>query len=252
MKYPSLRLLFALAATLLAGLAHADDVQVAVAANFTAPLKEIAQAFEQQTGHRVIAAFGPTGGLYTQISNGAPFEVFLSADSKTPARLVAEGNAVAGSSFTYAKGKLVLWSAKPDYIDGEGAVLAQNRYRHLAIANPKTAPYGTAAMEVLEGMQLLDAVRPKLVEGSNITQAYQFVATGNAELGFVALSQVSMNGEITHGSAWVVPADRYAPIRQDAVLLKKGQDQAAARAFLDFLKGPEAAMVIESYGYALH
>lgn len=245
------RLTVALGTALLACSVQAGEVQVAVAANFTAPLKEIASAFEQDTGHKLVAAFGPTGAFYTQIHHGAPFEVLLSADDSTPARLESEGAAVAGSRFTYATGKLVLWSAQPGYVDAQGAVLQQAAFRHLAIANPKTAPYGLAATQVLDKLGLQARLAPKLVEGSNISQAQQFVASGNAELGFVALSQVYKDGRIDSGSAWLVPAELYAPIRQDAVLLARGQGNPAARALLDYLKGPKAAALIRAYGYDL-
>lgn len=245
------RLVAALGASLLTSLAHAAEVQVAVAANFSGPLKEIAGQFEKDTGHKLIAAFGPTGGLYAQVKNGAPFEVFLSADDTTPARLEREGDAVAGSRFTYATGKLVLWSATEGYVDDKGEVLKRNAFRHLSIGNPKTAPYGLAATQVLAKLDLGDAVKPKLVEGTNITQAYQFVASGNAELGFVALSQVYKDGRITGGSAWIVPAALYEPIRQDAVILARGSANPAAVAFVDYLKGPKAAAVIKAYGYEL-
>ena len=249
---PSLsRLVAALGASLFAGLTHAAEVHLAVAANFTAPINEIAAAFEKASGHKVIAAFGPTGGLYTQIKHGAPFEVFLAADDSTPARLETEGEILAGSRFTYAIGKLVLWSASAGYVDAQGEVLRRNEFNHLSIGNPKTAPYGLAATQVLARLGLSEAVKPKLVEGTNITQAYQFVATGNAELGFVALSQVFKDGQISGGSAWIVPEDMYEPIRQDAVILNKGKDNPAAAALVDYLKGPKAAAVIKSYGYDL-
>ena len=249
---PSLsRLVAALGASLFAGLTHAAEVHIAVAANFTAPINEIAAAFEKASGHKVIAAFGPTGGLYTQIKHGAPFEVFLAADDSTPARLETEREILAGSRFTYAIGKLVLWSASAGYVDAQGEVLRKNEFNHLSIGNPKTAPYGLAATQVLARLGLSEAVKPKLVEGTNITQAYQFVATGNAELGFVALSQVYKDGQITAGSAWIVPEDMYEPIRQDAVILNKGKDNPAAAALVDYLKGPKAAAVIKSYGYDL-
>ncbi|MBP6760400.1 MAG: molybdate ABC transporter substrate-binding protein [Thauera sp.] len=249
---PSLsRLVAALGASLFAGLTHAAEVHIAVAANFTAPINEIAAAFEKASGHKVIAAFGPTGGLYTQIKHGAPFEVFLAADDSTPARLETEGEILAGSRFTYAIGKLVLWSASVGYVDAQGEVLRRNEFNHLSIGNPKTAPYGLAATQVLARLGLSEAVKPKLVEGTNITQAYQFVATGNAELGFVALSQVFKDGQISGGSAWIVPEDMYEPIRQDAVILNKGKDNPAAAALVDYLKGPKAAAVIKSYGYDL-
>ncbi len=249
---PSLsRLVAALGASLFAGLTHAAEVHIAVAANFTAPINEIAAAFEKASGHKVIAAFGPTGGLYTQIKHGAPFEVFLAADDSTPARLETDGEILAGSRFTYAIGKLVLWSASAGYVDAQGEVLRRNEFNHLSIGNPKTAPYGLAATQVLARLGLSEAVKPKLVEGTNITQAYQFVATGNAELGFVALSQVFKDGQISGGSAWIVPEDMYEPIRQDAVILNKGKDNPAAAALVDYLKGPKAAAVIKSYGYDL-
>ena len=251
MRFSTSRLFAALGMSLVVGMAHADEVQVAVAANFTAPIKDIAAAFEKDTGHKLVASFGPTGGFYSQIKNGAPFEVFFSADDATPAKLVEEGDAVKESRFTYAIGKLVLWSPKANYVDAKGDVLKKNAFEHLSIANPKTAPYGAAAVHVLEKLKLFDAVKPKLVEGSNITQAHQFVATGNAELGFVALSQVYKDGKLTEGSSWLVPSNLYDPIRQDAVILTKGKDSAAAKALVQYMKGPKAAAVIKSYGYDL-
>ncbi|MDH4610758.1 molybdate ABC transporter substrate-binding protein [Pseudomonas sp. BN102] len=231
--------------------ASAAEVQVAVAANFTAPIQAIAKDFEKDTGHKLIAAYGATGQFYTQIKNGAPFEVFLSADDTTPAKLEKEGDAVPGSRFTYAIGTLVLWSAQEGYVDAKGDVLKSGQYKHLSIANPKTAPYGLAATQVLDKLGLTAAVKPKLVEGQNITQALQFVSSGNAELGFVALSQVYKDGKVTSGSAWIVPADMHEPIKQDALVLKKGEANPAAKALVDYLKGPKAAEVIKSYGYQL-
>ncbi|MFC3609221.1 molybdate ABC transporter substrate-binding protein [Stutzerimonas tarimensis] len=245
------RLFAALGFGLLACSVHAAEVTIAVAANFTAPMKEIAEAFEQDTGHTVRTSLGPTGALYTQIKNGAPFEVFLSADDSTPARLESEGDVVEGSRFTYAVGKLVLWSPREDYVDDEGAVLAAGDYRYLSVANPKLAPYGLAAAQVLEKLGLTETVRPKLVEGSNIVQTYQFIATGNAELGFVALSQVYKDGAISSGSAWNVPAEMHDPIRQDAVVLKRGAENPAAAALADYLKGDRAQAIIRSYGYEI-
>ena len=233
------------------GSAHADEVQVAVAANFTAPIQAIAAAFEKDTGHTLIAAYGATGQFYTQIKNGAPFEVFLSADDTTPQKLENEGDTLKGSRFTYAVGTLALWSAKEGYVDARGEVLKHNQFKHLAIANPKAAPYGLAATQVLARQGLTDTVKDKLVEGQNITQAYQFVSTGNAELGFVALSQIFKDGKVTSGSAWIVPASMHDPIKQDAVILNKGKDSAAAKALVDYLKGPKAAAIIKSYGYEL-
>jgi len=244
-----LRIPLFLATLAVSASAAAGEVQVAVAANFTAPMQAIARQFEQDTGHKAVAAFGATGQFYSQIKNGAPFEVFLAADDDRPARLEAEGQTVPGSRFTYAVGALALWSAKPGYVDDQGAVLKQNAFRHLAIANPKAAPYGLAATQLLARLGLAEAVGPKIVEGQSIAQTQQFVATGNAELGFVALSQVYKDGKLTAGSAWRVPASLHDPIKQDAVILAKGQDNPAARAFVDYLKGPKAAGIIESYGY---
>jgi len=231
--------------------ALADEVQVAVAANFTAPAQAIAKVFEQDTGHKLVAAFGATGQFYTQIKNGAPFEVFLSADDATPARLEQEGDTIKGSRFTYATGTLALWSAKPGYVDNQGDVLKTGQFEHLSIANPKTAPYGLAATQVLSRLGLSDAIKAKLVEGQSITQAYQFVSTGNAQLGFVALSQIYKDGQLTSGSAWIVPGNLHDPIKQDAVILSKGKDSVAAKALVDYLKGPKAAAIIKSYGYQL-
>ncbi|WP_213880184.1 molybdate ABC transporter substrate-binding protein [Pseudomonas sp. dw_358] len=243
--------LAALFAALTFNTAWADDVQVAVAANFSAPVQAIAQQFEKDTGHKLLASFGATGQFYTQIKNGAPFEVFLAADDATPAKLEAEGDTVKGSRFTYAVGTLALWSAKEGYVDAKGEVLAKNQYQHLSIANPKAAPYGLAATQVLSKLDLTEATRPKIVEGQNITQAFQFVSTGNAELGFVALSQIYKDGTLTSGSAWIVPASLHDPIRQDAVMLIKGQGNPAAQALMDYLKGPKAVAIIKSYGYEI-
>ncbi|WP_275629304.1 molybdate ABC transporter substrate-binding protein [Pseudomonas sp. 273] len=251
MKHAFARLSLALAACLAAHAALADEVQVAVAANFTAPIQAIAKDFEKDTGHKLVASFGATGQFYAQIKNGAPFEVFLAADDTTPAKLEQEKATVPGSRFTYAIGKLALWSAKDGYVDAKGAVLKQGGFQHLSIANPKTAPYGLAATQVLDKLGLKDKLAGKLVEGQNIGQAYQFVSSGNAELGFVALSQIYKDGKVTGGSAWIVPADLYEPIRQDAVILEKGKDNAAAKALVDYLKGPKAAAVIKAYGYEL-
>ncbi len=231
--------------------ALADEVKVAVAANFTAPMKLIAEAFNQDTGHTAEAAFGATGKFYAQIKNGAPFEVLLSADDATPAKLEAEGMTRTGTRFTYAIGTLVLWSANPDLIKDGAKVLGRNQFRKLAIANPKTAPYGAAAVAVMKALAVDQMLEPKLVQGENIAQTYQFVSTGNAELGFVALSQAFKDGRIGEGSAWIVPADMHDPIRQDAVILKNGENNAAATAFMDYLKGDKAKQIIRSFGYAI-
>lgn len=229
----------------------ADEVKVAVAANFTAPFQALAPAFEKATGHKLVASFGATGQFYAQINNGAPFDVLLSADDTTPARLESENATAPGSRFTYAIGSLVLWSADASYLDGTDAALKAGQFRHLAVANPKAAPYGLAATQVLDRLGLSEAVKTKLVEGQNITQTHQFVSTGNAELGFVALSQVYKDGKLSSGSAWIVPEALYDPIRQDAVILKQGANNPAATALVEYLKGPEATKVIESFGYKL-
>ena len=243
--------LAALITSFTVGTACADDVQVAVAANFTAPIQAIASDFEKDTGHKLIAAYGATGQFYTQIKNGAPFEVFLAADDSTPEKLEKEGDTVPGSRFTYAVGTLALWSAKDGYVDPEGQVLKEGTYQHLAIANPKAAPYGLAATQVLEKMGLTEKVKDKLVEGQNITQAYQFVSTGNAQLGFVALSQIYKDGKVSSGSAWIIPEALHDPIKQDAVILKKGANNPAAKALTEYLKGPKATAIIKSFGYHL-
>jgi molybdate transport system substrate-binding protein len=229
--------------------ALADEVKVAVAANFTAPMQKIAVEFEKDTGHKALVSTGATGAFYAQIKNGAPFEVFLSADDETPAKLEAEGAGVKGSRFTYAIGRLVLWSAKPGFVDARGEVLKKGDFNKLALANPKTAPYGSAALEVMKKLGVQEALQPKIVQGENISQTFQFVSTGNAEVGFVALSQVWQDGVLKSGSAWIVPADLYAPIRQDAILLAKGEGKPAAEALLKYLKGDKAKAVIKSYGY---
>ncbi|MEP6607719.1 MAG: molybdate ABC transporter substrate-binding protein [Burkholderiaceae bacterium] len=229
--------------------ARADEVNVAVASNFTAPINVIAAEFEKDTGHKARLAFGSSGRFYAQIKNGAPFDLFLSADEETPAKLAQEGLADAASRFTYAIGSLVLWSAKPGFVDGKGVVLKANRFSKLAIANPKTAPYGRAAIETLARLGVLSSVEPKFVQGENIAQTFQFVQTGNAELGFIALSQVMQDGSIKDGSAWVVPAEMHHPIRQDAIELSAGRGNAAAAALLAYLKTEKAQRVIRSFGY---
>ncbi len=240
-----------LLASLCAFSASAGEVNVAVAANFTAPMNAIATEFAKDTGHQAKLAFGSTGKFYAQIKNGAPFQMLLSADDETPAKLEQEGLGVPGSRFTYAIGTLVLWSAKEGYVDAKGEVLKQGQFNKLALANPKLAPYGKAAVEVLSGMGLLEAVAPRFVQGENIAQAYQFAMTGNAELGFVALSQVMKSGRITGGSAWIVPGKLHAPIRQDVVILASGKDNAAADALTKYLKGDKAKAIIKSYGYEI-
>lgn len=231
--------------------AHADEVQVAVAANFTGPMQVISVLFERDTGHKASMAFGSTGKFYAQIANGAPFQVLLAADDETPAKLVKEGHAVAGTAFTYAIGKLVLWSADAKLVDAKGEVLKKGGFRHLAVANPKTAPYGAAGMQAMSKLGVTETIKPLIVQGENIAQTHQFIATGAAELGFVAYSQVIKNGAIGSGSGWVVPANLYDPILQDAVILAKGKDKPAALALMNYLKGEKAQAVIKSFGYEL-
>lgn len=230
--------------------AWAQALTVAVAANFSAPAQKIATAFTASSGHKVQIVVGSTGKLYAQIKNGAPFHLLLAADDETPARLVKEGGGVAGSPFTYAVGRLVLWSKQPGLVDAQGAVLRSN-FERLAIADPKVAPYGVAALEVLDKLQLRSQVQARLVQGESIGQAHQFVYTGNAALGFVALSQVMVDGRVSEGSAWVVPATLHSALKQDAVLLQSAQANAAAHAFMSYLKSAPAQALIRSHGYEL-
>jgi molybdate transport system substrate-binding protein len=244
-----LRLWLAMALAALAtscGPVLAAETRVAVAANFTEPAKQIALDFEKATGHRAVLSFGSSGQFYAQIANGAPFHLLLSADEERPRAAEAAGLAAPGTRFTYATGRLVLYSRTPRLVDARGAVLRSGRFRALAIADPRTAPYGVAAIETLRKLRLYETLAPKIVQGASITQAYQFVETGAAELGFVALSQVVGEGG---GSRWLVPAALHAPIAQQAVLLKTGADNAAARAFMAYLRGPQARAVIRRYGY---
>ena len=227
------------------GALAADEVRVAVAANFALAAREIGELFAEATGHEALLSFGSSGQLYAQITQGAPFDVFLAADRSYPRRAVEDGHAVADSLFTYATGRLVLFSADPGRVAGRVS-LEEGEFTRLAIANPELAPYGAAAVEVLTALGLADRLRPRLVRGNNVAQTYQFVITGNAELGFVALAQVIAH---EHGSRWIVPRELHSPIAQDAVLLRRSADSAAAAAFLAFVRGPVAAAVLERYGY---
>jgi molybdate transport system substrate-binding protein len=240
-------ILAAASSALLTTAAYSGTVNVAVAANFTDAANEIAAAFAEAGDHEAILSFGATGQFYTQITQGAPFEVFLAADDERPAQAVEEGYGVEGSVFTYAVGQLVLYSIEENGVTGPETLQA-GEFQQIAIANPQTAPYGKAAIETMKALGVYEMLQPKIVQGQNIAQAYQFVETGNAEVGFVALGQVSQTDA---GSRWIVPQEHYEPIRQDAVLLAAGADNPAAEAFLDFLRGDEAAAIIEKYGYAL-
>lgn len=232
-----------------AQLVQAGEVSVAVAANFTAPMTQLAADFEQSSGHKLVLSYSASGRFYAQITNGAPFDVLLSADAGVPAKLIQEGKGVKGSQFTYAVGRLALWSATPGFVDAQGNVLRLGQFRNVAIASPLLAPYGAAAMQTLEKLGLSATVVPKLVTGESIGQAFTMVATGNAELGFVALSQVFAEGKFKTGSAWLVPAHLHSPLRQDAVLLTRGQSNPAAVSLLAFLKTEKAKTVMTSFGY---
>jgi molybdate transport system substrate-binding protein len=242
-------LIFVLATLLFASAAQAAEVKVAVAANFAQTLKDIAVEFEKDTGHKISISQGASGKFYAQISNGAPFEVFLSADDETPTKLVREGKAIAGSQFTYAIGRLVLWSPDATLVDQEASVLKSEKFRHLAIANAKVAPYGMAAVQTMQKLGLLTKLEPRVVQGESIAQAFQFVSSGNAQLGFVALSQVWENGQLKSGSAWIVPEAMHEPLHQDAVLLNPGKEVPAANSLLNYLKSDKARKIMERYGY---
>ncbi len=236
-------------------LVHAGEVNVAVAANFAAPMQKIAQAFAQDTGHTALLAFGATGKFYAQIKHGAPFQVLLAADDVTPAKLVAEGLGQAGTAFTYATGRLALWSKQVGVVDDQGRVLqgpvSQQPRIKLALADPRLAPYGAAAVQTLTQLGVWPRWQSHVVQGDNIAQAFQFVATENALIGFVALSQVWADGRVSQGSAWVVPQQLHEPLRQDALLLVNGKDQPAALALMAYLKGERAKAIVRAYGYVV-
>jgi molybdate transport system substrate-binding protein len=231
------------------GNVSAEEAQIAVAANFTAPMKAIIELFEEDTGHEVKASYGSTGKLYAQIKNGAPFEALLAADQERPALLEEEGVGVPGSRFTYAIGNLVLWSADADKVEDGPALLKSGGFNKLSLANPKLAPYGEAVIETLEALELKTTIEPKFVMGENIAQTYQFVDTSNADIGFVALSQVMEGGKIVKGSGWIVPAEMHAPIRQDALILNSGKDNTAVTELFAYLKGEKALTIIHDFGY---
>lgn len=251
MKTRRFLLIGALCALAWSAPARAADqvVRVAVAANFATPMKLLMRRFEQETGYQALLSIGATAKLYAQIQSGAPFDVLLAADTDTPVRLEQENTAVPSSRFTYATGRLILWSARTDGVDAQGDILKNGDFKHLAIAAPQLAPYGAAALQTLSRLGLLERLRPRLVMGESIGQTYSFVASGNAELGFVALSQVVANGRLTGGSGWIVPTHLHSPLRQDATLLARGKSNPAAIALLAFLKSDSSRTVIRSFGY---
>lgn len=249
---PASKLLSTLLVTcLMSSGCYAAEVLVAVAANFAAPMQKIAPLFEQDTGHKAILSFGATGSFYAQIKNGGPFQILLSADDETPLKLEKEGLGIVGSRFTYATGKLVLWSKQPGKVDDAGHILKTGDFQRLALANPKLSPYGMAAHETLTKLGFLQTVQAKIVQGDNIAQTYQFVFTQNAQLGFVALSQVYADGKIAQGSAWVVPSHLHSPLQQDALLLNAGKNNPAAQALMDYLKSDKAKNIIRAFGYEI-
>ena len=251
MKHTFATLVLGLAAGGLPGTIWAAEAKVAVAANFAEPLKAVAAVLAKTTGHTLAITVGATGKLYAQIKNGAPFDVLLSADRATPELLEKEGLAATGTRFTYATGKLVLWSADANRVDAEGQVLSQSKLGKVAYANPKLAPYGAAAVEVMDKLGLTPALTPKLVQGESIGQTYTFVYSGNADVGFVALSQVLEGGKLKSGSVWHIPQNLYTPIQQDAVVLRSAAGNEAAQALVKLLKSPNIKDLIRSYGYAL-
>ena len=225
-----------------------DEIRLAVASNFAPAMKTLVSRFEQESGHEVRLSFGSTGKQYAQIINGAPFDAFFAADTARPERLEAEGQAIAGSRFTYARGKLVLWSPDPGKVDAEGHVLSRDSFRFLAIANPKLAPYGEAARQVLQHLELWVGLEPRLVRGENIGQAFQFVRSGNADLGFVAWSQLVAANLVNTGSNWSVPALLHDPIDQQAVRMSKRE---AVGDFIAFVRSTEGQAIIIQNGYEI-
>jgi molybdate transport system substrate-binding protein len=228
---------------------QAAEISVAVAANFSSVLKDIAVEFQKDTGHQLAITPGATGKFYAQISNGAPFDVFLSADDETPRKLAQEGKAIAASQFTYAIGRLALWSPSPDLVDKSADILKTDKFKYIAIANAKVAPYGQAAVQTMQKLGVLTKIEPRIVQGESIAQTYQFVSTGNAQLGFVALSQILENGKIKAGSAWIVPEEMHEQLKQDAVVLQSCKHMSACQALMEYLKSEKAKKMMASYGY---
>lgn len=238
---------------LLCGLASppawAGEIGVAVASNFAAAMERLVPLFQKESGHTVKVSPGASSRLYAQIKGGTPFDVFLSADEEFPKRLMQEGLAVGGTRFVYAAGRLVLWSAQPNLVDDNGAVLNRGNFSVLAIANPLSSPYGVAAKETLTRLTMWNSIQDKLTKGDTVAQTYQMAATEKADLAFVALSQVMRDGKVTQGSWWIVPSELHKPIRQSAVLLTGAKDPAAAKAFLAFLQSEKARAVMRGFGY---
>ena len=228
---------------------QAVEIKVAVASNFANVLKEVAIEFQKDTGHQLAITPGATGKFYAQISNGAPFDVFLSADDETPRKLAQEGKAIASSQFTYAIGRLALWSPNPEMIDKTADILKTDKFKFIAIANAKVAPYGQAAVQTMQKLGVLTKIEPRVVQGESISQTYQFVSTGNAQLGFVAMSQIVENGKIKMGSAWIVPEEMHEQLKQDAVVLQSCKHMSACQALIDYLKSEKAKKLMASYGY---
>ena len=244
------KLLFALF-FLISSVSYAATVMVAVASNFTIPMQKIAESFEIDTGNKLILSFGSSGSFYAQIKNGAPYQVLLSADNETTELLEREEYAQKGSSFTYAVGRLVLWSNKSNYINGSAEILNTNQFKKIAIANSKLAPYGLAAQETINKLGLMSRLESKIIQGENITQTYQFILTENADLGFIALSQVFKDGRISNGSGWIVPSSYYTPIIQNATILNPGKKHEATQSLVDYLKSDKAQSIIKSFGYEI-
>lgn len=245
----SISKIFTLLLLLSSSMSQACSVSVAVASNFTLPMQKISESFETETGCKTLLSFGSTGSFYAQIKNGAPYQLFLSADDETTQLLEKEGFSLKGSSFTYAIGKLVLWSHKINFVDNSSDILNSKKFNKIAIADPKIAPYGLAAMQTLKKLGLFSTLEPKIIQGENITQTYQFVLTKNADLGFVALSQVFDNGKIKSGSSWIVPSSFHNPIIQNATLLNPGKDQEGTLMLVNYLKSDKAKTIIRSFGY---
>ena len=241
--------LFMCSVFLMAANAQAAEIKVAVASNFANVLKEIAIEFQKDTGHQLAITPGATGKFYAQISNGAPFDVFLSADDETPRKLAQEGKAIASSQFTYAIGRLALWSPNLEMIDKNADILKTDKFKFIAIANAKVAPYGQAAVQTMQKLGVLTKIEPRVVQGESISQTYQFVSTGNAQLGFVALSQIVENGKIKTGSAWIVPEEMHEQLKQDAVVLQSCKHMSACQALIEYLKSEKAKKLMASYGY---